>query len=243
MYYSELARAIVHLIEEEVTPLLGTEKAHEPSGKSAGGGLTKYIDRKAEDAVIHYLRDIDCQLITEESGITGEAGLKIVLDPLDGSINALSGIPFYSVSVAIWGETKYGLVKNLCTHDIYEAFHDRRPLKNGRPILPRSPEPVASGYIGEGFSRVLPLVESWRCLGSLALELVYVAAGNFLALVDLRKKARIVDIAGAQIIAEAAGLKVTDEKGNDPFAHGFFVNGTFTRKKSSVQFQIFMRGF
>jgi len=221
--YPEMARNMVSLLEKEVTSILGTTQAQKVTGKGAGGE-TKYIDRVAEDAVITYLKesDIDCQLVTEESGIVGEGDTTIILDPLDGTTNALSGIPFYSVSLAFWGERRYGFVKNLHTADMYEAFQDGDPLKNGKKIQPNCTESIASAYIGEGFQKVMPLIDAWRCFGSLALELSYVAEGRLKALVDLREKARIVDIAGAQVIAEACGIKVTDEKGNPPFADGFF---------------------
>jgi myo-inositol-1(or 4)-monophosphatase len=222
--YPEIARALADLIQRSIAPLLGTASARTVTGRSAGGGPTKYIDRVAEDTAITYLKcnDIESRLITEESGLVGEGDLTIILDPLDGTTNAVAGIPFYAVSLAFWGETKYGFVKNLCTHDIYEAFLNKSPLKNGETIYPGCSESVASGYSGKGFETVFSLVDAWRCFGSLSLELSYVAEGKLAALVDLRKKARVVDIAGAQIIAETAGIQVTDERGNSPFADGFF---------------------
>ncbi len=219
MDYDEIARDMADVIEQRITPLLGTAKAQKAVGESAGGGMTKYIDKVAEDAVLTYVKenDIECQLITEEAGIIGDKDLKIILDPLDGTTNALTSIPFYAVSLAFWGDSHYGFVKNLCNHDVYEAYQGGTPLKNGKKILSDCTESVASGYIGKGFQKVLPLFDAWRCLGSLALELSYVAEGKIAALVDLREKARIVDVAGAQIIAEAAGVIITDEKGNNPF--------------------------
>lgn len=219
MDYGEIARDMADAIEKSITPLLGTDKARKAVSKSAGGGRTKYIDKVAENAVVTYITEhnIDCQLITEEAGVIGDKDLKIILDPLDGTTNALTGIPFYAVSLAFWGESVYGFVKNLCNHDIYEAYQGENPLKNGRKIFSDCTESVAFGYIGKGFQKVLPLFDAWRCLGSLALELSYVAEGKMAALVDLREKARIVDVAGAQIIAEAAGVIITDESGNPPF--------------------------
>ncbi|MGC1119512.1 MAG: inositol monophosphatase family protein [Candidatus Methanofastidiosia archaeon] len=222
--YSEIARDITTLIEMAIAPLLGTPEAQELAGESAGGGFTRRIDRAAEDAVIEYLEKdaLEYMLITEESGIRGEGDVTIILDPLDGTTNALTGIPFYSVSVAISGKERYGLVKNLCTHDIYEAFANAVPLKNGKDMHQGCSESIASMYIGEGFRKVLPLVEAWRCFGSLALEISYVVEGKLQALVDLRKKARIVDIAAAAIIAEAGGYTLTDEQGRPLFTEGFF---------------------
>lgn len=222
--YSEIARDIANLIEMAITPLLGTPEAQEPAGESAGGGITRRIDRVAEDAVIEYLdkEDLDYTLVTEESGIRGEGrDITIILDPLDGTINALSGVPFYSVSVALSGKVQYGLVKNLCTHEIYEALSVTSPVKNGRDMHWSSPESIASMYIGKGFEKVLPLVEAWRCFGSLALEISYVVEGKLQALVDLRKKARIVDIAAAAILAKAGGVTITDERGHPLFTQGF----------------------
>ncbi|MBU7033176.1 MAG: hypothetical protein HXS53_11640, partial [Theionarchaea archaeon] len=152
--------------------------------------------------------------------------------PLDGTNNALLGIPFYSVSVAIWNEKKYGFVKNVVTQEIYEAYAGGDSFKNGFPIHPDCPLSVSAGYVGEGYESVLPLSDAWRCYGSLALELCFVAEGKLQSLVDLRGKARIVDIAGAQIIAESAGVIMTDETGNSPFAEGFFdTSGNFRGKK------------
>lgn len=222
--YSEIARDIATLIEMAITPLLGTPEAQESAGESAGGGITKRIDRVAEDAAIEYLdkEALDYTLVTEESGIRGKGGdVTIILDPLDGTTNALSGVPFYSVSVALSGKVQYGLVKNLCTHEIYEAFSDTTPLKNGRDMHWDCSESIASMYIGRGFEKVLPLVEAWRCLGSLALEISYVVEGKLQAVVNLRKKARIVDIAAAAILAEAGGVTLTDERGRPLFTEGF----------------------
>ncbi len=226
--YPEIAREITGLVEQRITPILGTVKAQE----LVGG--TTYIDKVAEDTVIRYLADnnIKCVLATEESGLLGSGDLTVVLDPLDGTTNALMSIPFYAVSLAFWEEKgkKYGFIKNLCTRDVYEAFENGTPLKNEKKIQPTCTESVASGYIGKGFEKVLPLIDAWRCFGSLALELCYVAEGKLKALVDLREKARVVDVAGAQIIAEAAGIKVTDEKGNDPFVDAFFDEKGFVGK-------------
>lgn len=226
--YPRIAREVTGLVEQRITPILGTTKAQE----LVEG--TTYIDKVAEDTVIGYLADnnIGCVLVTEESGLLGAGGLTVILDPLDGTTNALMGIPFYAVSLAFWGEKgkKYGFVKNLCTKEVYEAFADGTPLKNEKKIQPTCTKSIASGYIGKGFEKVLPLVDTWRCFGSLALELCYVAEGKLKALVDLREKARVVDVAGAQIIAEAAGIKVTDERGNNPFADAFFDEKGFVRK-------------
>jgi myo-inositol-1(or 4)-monophosphatase len=221
--YPKIGQDIIACIEQEIQPLLGTQEAWNPS-ISRGGRKTTYIDTVAEEAAIIYLEkmNVPYQLVTEESTSLGEGELTIILDPLDGTNNALLGIPFYSVSVAIWGEKKYGLVKNLVTQETYEAFSDGPSLKDGVPIHPDCPLSISTGYVGKGYERVLPLSHSWRCYGSLALELCYVAEGKFQSLVDLRKKARVVDVAGAQIIAESAGLKVTDERGISPFDCGFF---------------------
>lgn len=232
--YPEIARDITALIEKEVSPLIGTKKAQKITGKSVGGGYTKYIDKVAEDVVVSYLRSsyIEYTLITEESGVVGDGDLTIIMDPVDGTVNAICGLPFYSVSLAFWekSQKKYGFVKNLDTKDVYEVDNNV-PIKNGQKIFSGCPEMVVSGYIGEGYRKVLPLIKSWRCFGSLALELCYVAEGKLAALVDLRKKARIVDIAAGWIIAEASGVILTDIDGNNPFSNGFFRRGKFAGEK------------
>jgi myo-inositol-1(or 4)-monophosphatase len=231
--YQKIARELTACIEQEIQPLVGTRKAGGPS-ISRGGRTTAYIDTVAEEAAISYLqkKKFPHQLVTEESRSLGEGDMTVILDPLDGTTNALLGIPFYSISVAIRGKKKFGLVKNLVSQETYEAFSDGNSLKNGTPIRPGCPLSISAGYVGEGYENILPLSDAWRCYGSLALELCYVAEGKLQSLVDLRGKARVVDIAGAQIIAEVAGITVTDETGNPPFAEGFFdTSGNFRGEK------------
>ncbi len=94
----ETAKAVI----ESVEPLVGTQKANEIVYVRSSGDATRKIDAVAEQAAINVLREsgMPFVLVSEESGVSKfgeETGQTVVLDPLDGSANAIRGIPAYSM--------------------------------------------------------------------------------------------------------------------------------------------------
>ncbi|NIR87066.1 inositol monophosphatase, partial [Candidatus Bathyarchaeota archaeon] len=94
-------------IRREVLPLFGTNEANIEFGKGAGGDTMKKIDIAAENALIQTLqnRKVSCTLISEETG-TKKIGPKpdsfyLTTDPLDGTTNAIRGLPFIATSIAV----------------------------------------------------------------------------------------------------------------------------------------------
>ena len=86
-------------------------------GIGADGTPTEYIDKIAEDIAIRYIEKsrIPVNLLSEEAGYIDRDGeYTFVLDPIDGTRNAIRGIPFYSTSLAIGRDTldsvEYGIV-------------------------------------------------------------------------------------------------------------------------------------
>ena len=81
---------------------LPTRVEREPVvGAGLGGDDTTAIDQAAEDAIVARFRDLDVTIVSEEIGRVGTGSTIVVVDPIDGSINAKRGIPFFSLSIAI----------------------------------------------------------------------------------------------------------------------------------------------
>ena len=81
---------------------LPTRAEREPVlGRGLGGDETTAIDQAAEDAILARFRDLDVTIVSEEAGRLGAGSTLVVVDPIDGSLNAKRGIPFFSLSLAI----------------------------------------------------------------------------------------------------------------------------------------------
>jgi myo-inositol-1(or 4)-monophosphatase len=186
-------------------------RAHEIVGESSLGGTTRYFDQLAEQAVIEYLttHDIACTLVSEEAGtISYGDDFTLILDPIDGSNNAMAGLPFYCTSLAyIDADKEYGLVRNLAWDEWFEGMSEYGVLRNGRPLRRSHRSTMVSLYTRRGkyVEEMRTFSNKLRCLGSVALEMCYVAQGSLLALVDVREKMRATDFAAGKIIVENAG--------------------------------------
>ncbi|MEM4541257.1 MAG: inositol monophosphatase family protein [Archaeoglobaceae archaeon] len=183
-------------------------------GKS---GVTKLVDKVAENAALEVLKKEKLRILSEECGYVGEGDVFVALDPLDGTFNAVRGIPIYSVSLCFsdsekFGDSFFGYVFNLCSCDEYyadsEAYKNEKEIKVGEKE--KLEELNAIVYYPD---RMLPF-KRIRALGSAALETCFVAEGIFDCFIDLRGMLRIFDIAGGVYILEKAGGIAVDEKGN-----------------------------
>ncbi|WP_229401669.1 inositol monophosphatase family protein [Micromonospora okii] len=168
--------------------------------KSAPTDPVSEADRASEARVVELLRarrPDDGILAEEGSDHVGRSGLRWVLDPLDGTVNYVSGIPFWCVSVACEEQTEDGWrpvvgVVHDPIHD--ETFHAARgrgaylgDTRLVRPVRPLDQVTLASGYAYDVAHRgvqsavVADLagdVRGVRMLGSTALALSWVAAGR-----------------------------------------------------------------
>jgi len=215
-----------------VLPLAGTARGRRELGRGAAGDTTLYMDRVLEKMVVREAeRAGNVRLISEELGIHdfGRPKVAIVVDPLDGSANAESGIGFYAVSYALGppeptlGDIRLGYVRNLVSGEEYWAVKGKGAFRNGRRISSRkdgslrllllemSPGPVRAFENARG---MVERASKIRCLGSMALDLCYVASGSASALADLRGGlGRPLDISAGKLILEEAGGVVTDADG------------------------------
>jgi myo-inositol-1(or 4)-monophosphatase len=191
-----------------------------------GGDETTAIDQAAEDAAVARLeaRGGDFVLVSEELGerVFGAGGeRRVVVDPIDGSVNAKRGIPFFSFSLAVaegptMGDVTFGYVYDFGTGEEWTAERGGGAFVNGRPIGEVRPkerieilsfEGTTTSIIADRLDHVLELADRVRVMGSLALSLCHLADGRVDAVCSL-KPARSVDIAAAQLLVRECGLAI-----------------------------------
>ena len=206
---------------------LPTRAEREPAlRRGEGGDDTTVIDQAAEDAVVARLTALgeDFVLVSEELGerTFGAGGQRrVVVDPIDGSVNAKRGIPFFSFSLAVaegptMGDVTFGYVYDFGTDDEWTAERGAGAFLGGEPIGAVRPkdtieilafEGTTAPIIADSIGGVLELVGRIRVMGSLALSLCHLAAGRVDAVCSL-KPARSVDIAAAQLLVRECGLAI-----------------------------------
>jgi myo-inositol-1(or 4)-monophosphatase len=220
---SEMAQ----LVNESISPLANTPEGGEVVKMGADLTPTKKIDQVAEDCIVEFLREhpICSLLISEEAGKVPFDGGKgtIFLDPVDGTFNALTGIPFYALSVAYaeGGVIRQAFVQNLASGETFTAIKGKFSHCDGKPSrvskISHLDECAMSVY-GRKFdpTRVMQLgqkIRRWRLFGASALELCYVGCGRIDGFIDLRGTLRVTDAAAGMLICTEAGGKVTDMNG------------------------------
>lgn len=220
----DAAAAVGAVLEE-----LPTRVEREPRvGDGEGGDETTAIDAAAEAAVVRRLERVDAgfTLLSEELGerVFGDGGdgFRIVCDPIDGSLNAKRGIPFFSLSLAVASgprmeDVQLGFVHDYGSGEEWVARRGEGAFLDGQPLagLPRPKERVEilsfeatrTDLVAERVAEMVGLAHRTRIMGSLALSLCHLAAGRVDAVVSL-KPARSVDIAAAQLLVREQGLAI-----------------------------------
>jgi myo-inositol-1(or 4)-monophosphatase len=222
----ELCRLCVGDIRD-VLERLPTRVEREPIlRRGFGGDDTTAIDQAAEDAIVERLAALgeDLVLVSEELGERefGRGGkTRIVVDPVDGSVNAKRGIPFFSFSLAVaegptMADVRYGYVYDFGTGEEWTAERGKGAFLDGRRLPVVVPterieilsfEGTTTRAIAQKIGGVLDLVGRIRVMGSLALSLCHLAAGRVDAVCSL-KEARSFDIAAAQLLVRECGLAI-----------------------------------
>ncbi|WP_292424055.1 bifunctional fructose-bisphosphatase/inositol-phosphate phosphatase [Methanoregula sp.] len=216
------------LVRESIRPLVGSPEGGQVIRMGADRTPTEKIDQVAEDCVIKYVQEHDlcALLISEEAGKVPVDGGKgtIFLDPIDGTYNAVAGIPFYALSLA-WatdGVVQQAFVQDLATKETFTAVQGKFAHCNGKPIHVSSTSRLdtsAMSVYGRKFdpTRMMQLghkIRRWRLLGASALELSYIGAGRIDGFVDLRGTLRVTDAAAGMLICTEAGGTVSDLNGD-----------------------------
>jgi myo-inositol-1(or 4)-monophosphatase len=209
-----------------VLDMLPTRAEREPVlHRGEGGDDTTAIDQAAEDALVARLATAgDFTLVSEELGerVFGVGGpTHVVADPIDGSVNAKRGIPFFALSVAVadgpaMGDVLFGYVYDFGSGEEWTAERGGGAHLDGVRLGAQRPKDVieilsfegtTTSAIAESVGPVLDLAGRLRVMGSLALSLCHLAAGRVDGVVSL-KPARAVDIAAAQLLVRECGLAI-----------------------------------
>ena len=163
-------------------------------------------------------------LVSEELGVRvfGAGGeRRVVVDPIDGSVNAKRGIPFFSFSLAVaegssMADVTFGYVYDFGTGEEWTAERGAGAFLDGARLGSPATEgddrdPVLRGNddtaIADRIGAMVGVAGRVRVMGSLALSLCHLAAGRVDGVVCL-KAARSVDIAAAQLLVRECGLAI-----------------------------------
>ena len=250
-------------VYSEIKDLLGTSEGASKISLGAGGDISRKIDIVAETAVLNTIKssNISPVIIGEECGIVNlnksyysssspsssnssnnnDNGF-VIMDAVDGTTNAIRGIPFSCCSLAFANEFKLSsvtdaVVLDLFTGDIYSASKQKGSFFNNKKISVRNEKDFSSitsledlktidvvigtnvsgvpPHILDEISKVISFSSHIRHFGANALELCYFARGFIDAYIDIRGKIRSTDMAAAYLIAKEAGGKLYSSNGQE----------------------------
>lgn len=199
--------------------------------KSSDVDIVTAADRATEELIRARLlaaRPDDALLGEEGDDVPGTSGVRWIVDPIDGTVNFLYGIPEYAVSIAaeVDGQVVAGVVVDVAKDVVYAGHVDPAagpnggvPTRNGRPVAVRPPAPLAQRLLATGFNyrrevrvvqaaamaRLLPRVRDIRRTGSCALDLCRVAEGALDGYVE--EGVHVWDHAAGGLIARLAGAR------------------------------------
>jgi myo-inositol-1(or 4)-monophosphatase len=231
--WAAVFEAVGRRVRQAVLPLFGTEAGRRELGVGAGGDRTVGLDRAAEEAALEELggaaeTGLAFSVISEEAGRIwfGADHPLVLLDPVDGSLNAKRGLPVAAVMCSLAAgprvrDLRVGAVTDLVSGDHWSAVRGGGLRRNGRLLAP-PPAPSRVGVLGlEGsprnLVRVLPLLEQAgkvRVFGSVALTLCQAAAGA-MDLVCGANRSRLFDATAGVLMLQEAGGVVTDLEGHE----------------------------
>ncbi|OYT62857.1 MAG: hypothetical protein B6U69_00730 [Thermofilum sp. ex4484_15] len=224
--YREFLNKVLRRVRGEVLSRLNPYFFREV-GKGAGGDSTLMIDKVAEELILENIRSAfpNSTVVSEESGVVevGKGGPPfVIVDPIDGSLNATRDFLKFSISIAIaegkrLSDVSAGGVMDVRCGDFFEAYRGFGVFVNGKRVKTSKVKQVEEAIISipithyakasklDILTSLLNVAKRVRNLGSTSLELSYVGAGIFDAFVDLSGRTRNVDIAAAYLIVKEGG--------------------------------------
>jgi myo-inositol-1(or 4)-monophosphatase len=222
----EACRAAVEDVRGVLAELPGRAEREPVVGSGLGGDETTAIDEAAERVVVERLQATgeSFTLVSEELGElqVGDGGSTwVVLDPIDGSLNAKRGIPFFSLSIAVadgpaMRDVAFGFVYDFGTGEEWTARRGEGAWLNGALLGDERPkdwleilsfEATMTAYVAQRAAAFVGVAHRLRIMGSLAISLCHLAAGRVDGVCSL-KPARSVDIAAAQLLVREQGLAI-----------------------------------
>ena len=210
------------LANEEIARAVGgsyADACFEKGSVGAGGDISSGLDLLAEKIFVEYLGKFG-RIESEESGVIGDGDATIIIDPIDGSANALSLFPYFGTSVArinSEGVLDAAIVCNLGSRDLF-LKEEGKPVMQGRLFEPDFHPPYIAPNAEIGlFEKAYAHPEivavlgqmgmKFRAPGAVALSLAYAGTVNFLLYVG---EYRIYDFAAGLALCE--GLEVIVEE-------------------------------
>ena len=197
------------------------------SAKTSRTDLVSDADRAAEELIARTILDArpgDALVAEEGAAADGGSGVRWLVDPLDGTINFLWGVPHWCVSVAAYDADGglAGVVHDPNRGETFTAVRGGGARLDGASIAVRPHTPVSEALVATGFEytaeararqarllgTVLPAVRDVRRFGAAALDLCWVAAGRFDGYFETGLKAW--DRAAGEMIVREAGGAVED---------------------------------
>ncbi|MDO5859834.1 bifunctional NADP phosphatase/NAD kinase [Methanobrevibacter sp.] len=252
---TDLCYEIIKEVSRAIRPYVGKPESGEKIKMGADGTPTSLIDIVAEEKVINILKNapVLSYIVSEEIGelklgkgtkrsisLTHELRRDdlddeekprfiFLVDPVDGTSNAIKEIPAFGISIAVanvpegrlatLNDVELGFISNFGNGNFFEAEKGKGCWLNNEEVHPSNIVNISNitlgGFTKSGTSEASQLVDNarrMRVLGSVVLEISYVASGRYDAFIDLRGS-RIIDIAASKLILEEAGGIITDKYG------------------------------
>src|SRR4051794_23336240 len=206
------------------------ERVKETGTRGEGGDQTLLIDEAAEDVVFAELEKLHeagarFTAVSEERGVVefGGGDLRVVIDPIDGSVNAKRGLPHFALSVAVaegstMADVVFGFVQDFGPDEEWVAWLGGGAQLNGEPLDGTLTERRTQDgklevlgiesadprWVVQSADALAEAAHRLRAIGAIAVSLCQVAAARFDAMASL-KRCRAVDAAAAQLIVREAG--------------------------------------
>ncbi len=210
------------------------ERARETGSRGSGGDWTLEIDRSAESLVLKELEGLADEgyrfvAVSEERGEIdfGASEVKVIIDPIDGSLNAKRRIPHYALSIAVAGgetmaDVQFAYVYDFGPSEEWWAVQSEGAWLNGDRLDPSLKErrgrdgrlevlgieSADPRWVAASIDALVEVAYRLRAIGTIASALCQVAAARFDAMVSLRR-VRAVDAAAGQLIVREAGGAVS----------------------------------
>ncbi len=235
-----LCRRAAQGVSEELRRYSTTRERGEQTGRGAGGDEALVIDRAAEDAVFRELEALGAPVtaVSEERGrveVAGGGDARVVIDPIDGSLNAKRALPVYALSIAVssgptMADVEVGYVVNLADGEEWASRRGQGSFRSGEPIARLDPEgglellgvdsatPFLVGRAAPNLERTG--AHRLRALGSIALHLSHLASGRLDAMLSLAPCRSVDAAAGQLIVREAGGSVAFPDTGADGLSMG-----------------------
>jgi myo-inositol-1(or 4)-monophosphatase len=218
------------------------ERVIETGTRGEGGDRTLEIDSAAEELVFAQLESLARDgarftAVSEERGTVDFGGgpTMVVIDPIDGSLNAKRGLPHHALSIAVsdgptMADVTFGFVCDFGPEEEWVAWRGGGAQLNGQPLDPGIAERRVRGrlevvgiesadprWLVASADALAGIAHRVRAIGTIASALCQVAGGRFDGMVSLRGS-RAVDAAAAQLIVREAGGHVAFISFDDPLA-------------------------